>query len=254
MKILLRLALVLALLLFPLSVQAQEVDEEGLLSSFWKKVGRIPCPILPESARRFWRAKPSGQEGMDQLTPWGVLNLLCQGMGESLGRPLQLLLSAMGVILLYRLFSGFAETGLTDTRPLMSTVAVLCLCGVLLVPCILFMEQTVDFLSQMGEFVAALTPVYAGLLAASGQAATALSWNTVLIGMVELMSFLLHLFNSPHRGIFGFDGSRSRRRTASAHWFCQDLKKVVLWVFGLLLTVFVGVSPSAVLFPLRRMV
>ena len=205
MKILLRLALVLAILLFPLSVQAQEVDEEGFTQQLLEESGADSLTqSLPESARQILEEGNylPGQEGMDQLTPWGVLNLLCQGMGESLGRPLQLLLSAMGVILLYRLFSGFAETGLTDTRPLMSTVAVLCLCGVLLVPCIQFMEQTVDFLSQMGEFVAALTPVYAGLLAASGQAATALSWNTVLIGMVELMSFLAATFLIPLTGVF----------------------------------------------------
>lgn len=245
MKALFRVVLVLALLLFPLSVQAQEVDEEGFTQQLLEESGAESiAQSLPESTQKLLEQQNllPGQEGMEQLTPWGVLGLLCQGLGESLGQPLQIFLSAMGVILLYRLFSGFADTGLTDTRPLMNTVAVLCLCGVLLVPCIQFMEQTVEFLSQMGEFVAALTPVYAGLLAASGQAATALSWNTVLIGMVELMSFLASTFLIPLTGVFlaltvvGAAGGQLQLTG-----FAKTLKKVVLWVFGLLLTVFVGV-------------
>ena len=245
MKALFRLVLVLALLLFPLSVQAQEVGEEGFTQQLLEESGAESiAQSLPESTQKLLEQQNllPGQEGMEQLTPWGVLGLLCQGLGESLGQPLQIFLSAMGVILLYRLFSGFADTGLTDTRPLMNTVAVLCLCGVLLVPCIQFMEQTVEFLSQMGEFVAALTPVYAGLLAASGQAATALSWNTVLIGMVELMSFLASTFLIPLTGVFlALTVAGAAGGQLQLTGFAKTLKKVVLWVFGLLLTVFVGV-------------
>lgn len=245
MKILLRLLLLLSLLLAPLSVQAQEVDEDSFTRQLLEESGADSISqSLPESVQELLEQQDllPGGSGMEQLTPWGVLNLLCQGLGESLGQPLQLLLSAIGVILLYRLFSGFADTGLTDTRPLMSTVAVLCLCGVLLVPCIQFMEQTIDFLEQMGQFVAALTPVYAGLLAASGQAATALSWNTVLIGMVELMSFLATTFLVPLTGVFlalTVAGAAGGQLQLSG--FAKTLKKVVLWVFGLLLTIFVGV-------------
>ena len=163
---------------------------------------------------------------MEQLTPWGVLGLLCQGLGESLGQPLQIFLSAMGVILLYRLFSGFADTGLTDTRPLMNTVAVLCLCGVLLVPCIQFMEQTVDLLSQIGEFVAALTPVVRRTVGRfrTGRHGIKLEHGAHRHGGVDVLSGL-HLSDPPHRGVSGADGSRRCRRTASTDWFCQDAEK-----------------------------
>lgn len=245
MKILLRLLLLLSLLLFPLGVQAQQVDQDAFTKQLLEESGADSlAQSLPQSTQQLLENQdllPDGS-GLEQLTPWGVLQLLGQGLGESLTQPLQLLLTALGIILLYRLFSGFAQTSLTDTRPLMSTAAVLCLCGTLLIPCIRFMEQTVDFLEQMGRFVAALTPVYAGLLAASGQAATALSWNTVLIGMVELMSFLASTLLVPLTGVFlalTVAGAAGGQLQLSG--FAKTLKKVVLWVLGLLLTVFVGV-------------
>ena len=159
-----------------------------------------------------------------------------------MGRPLQLLLSAMGVILLYRLFSGFAETRSHRYSS--------------------FDEYCGSTLSLWGA-VGALHSVYGtngGLpLSDGGVCSGAHSGLCRTVGCFGTGRYCFKLEHRPDRhggtdvlfattflipltGVFlALTVAGAAGGQLQLTGFAKTLKKVVLWVFGLLLTVFVGV-------------
>lgn len=99
-----------------------------------------------------------------------------------------------------------------------------------------------EFLSQMGEFVAALTPVYRRTVGRfrTGRHGIKLEHGAHRHGGIDVLSGL-HLSDPPHRGVLALTVAGAAGGQLQLTGFAKTLKKVVLWVFGLLLTVFVGV-------------
>lgn len=168
----------------------------------------------------------------------GVLSLL----QSKSGGPLQALSTLIAVVAMAALFSHLdTAAGGNALRQTYQGISTLAAGSALLLPLFSLLqtvEQTVD---SVAVFVGAYVPVYAGVLAAGGSATAAASYQTTLLAAVELLTLLCRsavlplLLVSLALGCTGAvtDGFSLEAVSATIH-------KSILWVIGLLCTLFSG--------------
>ncbi len=200
---------------------------------------------LPEDAQALLE-----ELGLDDLQPesYTALRLkdLLEGLGTLLSRqsagPLAALTTLVAVVAMSALFGQLEGTAASPSlRQTYLGVTTLAAGGALLVPLMTLMNRVAAAVDSVAVFMGAYVPVYAGVMAAGGGSAGALSYQTTLLVAVELLTWLCRsvvmplLVTSLALGCtgavtedFGLD-----RVSATIH-------KTILWGLGLLSTLFSG--------------
>ena len=191
--------LVLALLLAP-PVRAgepgsggEEPDLEGEIESLLDESGaRELYDRLPGESRDFLR-----QNGVDSVDPEAILGLsfweLLQNGWTSLrsaaGQPLGLLVSSLGVILLCALLQSMQNSfGSHTFERVFSTVSVLCISAVIILPAADLIRRTASLITEMSGFLTSFLPVYLGIITASGRPVSAMAYSAGVMGAAQVLS------------------------------------------------------------------
>ena len=157
------------------------------------------------------------------------------------GAPLQVLGCLLGVVLVSALFRGMEGAAQSPyLQSVYHSVTVLAAAGGLLTPLLSLVAKVQEAVEQVTVFMAGFVPIYGGILATGG-VASALSYQTTLLAAAEGLTWLLYsgvfplLTVSMALGITG----------CVAEGFCLDsfsttIYKGILWVLGLLSTLFSG--------------
>ena len=90
-------------------------------------------------------------------------------------------------------------------------------------------------------FMLACIPVLVGIMIANGQTVTASSYNLLMLGTTNSISFLSAHFLAPCMNIFlGFSVVSAISPTLRLSTLCNTISKIVKWVLGFCMSVFTG--------------
>ena len=178
---------VLTLMLFPFSVSAEELSIEELAEEYG--ISDI-SEALPYDAENFLRDKgisPDDPDSITKLTPKTVISYMWEKLKYSAAAPVRLFGIVLSVIILGAASGAAADSlGNKGSIGLYRTITVM-IAIILTVPsmetCIKNAAQT---LKSGSEFMLCYVPVFAGISAAAGNAASSLSYNAIVLLIAEI--------------------------------------------------------------------
>ncbi len=148
----------------------------------------------------------------------------------------------IGVILLCAWIEGLRETADGSQAALFGTVGVLTCSATVVSPIVGCLDRVVQASDSASVFMTSFVPVYAGVLATSGQWSAAASFQTVLLLASEGLSYLLSRVIIPFLIVsfaLGMVGAVSESRL-QLHAISEFLQKNTTWILGALMTLFIG--------------
>ncbi len=178
---------VLTLMLFPFSVSAEEISLGDLAEEYG--INEI-SEALPYDAESFLRDKgisPDDPDSITKLTPKTVISYMWEKLKYSAAAPVRLFGIVLSVIILGAASGAAADSlGNKGSIGLYRTITVM-IAIILTVPsmesCIKNAAQT---LKCGSEFMLCYVPVFAGISAAAGNAASSLSYNAIVLLIAEV--------------------------------------------------------------------
>ena len=178
---------VLTLMLFPFSVSAEEISLGDLAEEYG--INEI-SEALPYDAESFLRDKgisPDDPDSITKLTPKTVISYMWEKLKYSAAAPVRLFGIVLSVIILGAASGAAADSlGNKGSIGLYRTITVM-IAIILTVPsmesCIKNAAQT---LKSGSEFMLCYVPVFAGISAAAGNAASSLSYNAIVLLIAEV--------------------------------------------------------------------
>ncbi|MDD6991078.1 MAG: hypothetical protein PUI48_04545 [Oscillospiraceae bacterium] len=178
---------VLMLMLFSFSVSAEEISLDDLAEEYG--INEI-SEALPYDAENFLRDKgisPDDPDSITKLTPKTVISYMWEKLKYSAAAPVRLFGIVLSVIILGAASGAAADSlGNKGSIGLYRTITVM-IAIILTVPsmetCIKNAAQT---LKSGSEFMLCYVPVFAGISAAAGNAASSLSYNAIVLLIAEI--------------------------------------------------------------------
>ncbi|WMJ23024.1 hypothetical protein RBG61_13700 [Paludicola sp. MB14-C6] len=161
---------------------------------------------------------------------------------DSLAKPIQILLSGIGVVLLCALLNSL-KTGFNNAayEKVFSVVSVICIATVIIIPIAQLITKTAQLIKQVSNFMLSFIPVYVGIITASGKPVSAISYNTALVAVIQVVSRIAASVLVPLLAIylaFCLIGSASTQ--INIEGIAKTVKTTVIVILGFLMTVFVG--------------
>ena len=207
-------------------------------------------------AQELWEQMPQeirGQLenlGITEVAPEGITALQPETVGSSLwslvlqeaGGPLRMGGVLLGVLILCAAAEGMRT--LSDrlmAQSVFQTVTSVAVCVTVLPELLGCIGRVSEAVTGCTVFMGSFVPVYAAVLAASGRAASALSFQSVVLCVAEWMTVLIRQWITPLVTVslaLGAVGSAGTPWKLSAVGDC--LHKLCTWGLGLLGTVFTG--------------
>ncbi len=225
---------------------AREQDQDFGEEELWEASGAEGLfDLLPEETQDF--LKDNQVNGVDSdailnLKPSAFFSAVWDGIVDQAAMPLKILASAVGVILLSALLGVFGESFQDKSfHGIFSVVSVLCISGILISPVIEVIQNTMALIGKVSDFLLGFIPVYAGIVSVSGKPLSAFTSQGMLLGMVELMSYLSTSFLIPLCGIYlALTLTGAATDQIQVNSVAKGIRSVLLWAMGFLLTLFVG--------------
>ncbi len=222
--------------------QMTQIEEEAL----WEASGAEELfDLLPEETRDFLSQNQINGVDSDailNLKPETFFSMVWDGVVSKATMPLKILASAVGIILLSALLGVFEEQFEDKSFcGVFHVVSILCISGILISPVIEVIQSSMKLIGKVSDFLLGFIPVYAGIVSVSGKPLSAFASQGMLLGMVELMSYLSTSFLIPLCGIYlalTLTGAATDQIQVNA--VAKGIRTVLLWVMGFLLTLFVG--------------
>lgn len=177
----------LAVLLFPFSVSAEEISLGELAEEYG--INEV-SEALPYDAESFLRDKgisPDDPDSITKLTPKTVISYMWEKLKYSAAAPVRLFGIVLSVIILGAASGAAADSmGNKCSNVLYRTITVM-IAIILTVPsmesCI---KNAAATLKSGSEFMLCYVPVFAGISAAAGNAASSLSYNAIVLLIAEV--------------------------------------------------------------------
>lgn len=200
--------------------------------------------LLPDDAKSILDQQgitPNG--GVLELTPQSVFEQIWNMVTKEIAKPLKLLFSVVGVILLCSLTNSIGEgAGGGQANTTFSLVAVLAGAAMIIGYITDVLTASTTAINGGNTFMAGFIPAFAGMVGISGRVSTATVFNGLIIGCGELFSQLSAMFLMPlSTCILGISLAGAVNPELKLQRLGDTIKKIVVWGLGLLMTVFVGV-------------
>ena len=181
-------------------------------------------------------------DGFSALEPNSIVNNLLNLLSQESSGPLQTAGILLGIILLCALMESIKQT---VKEPAMSEVfGVVCAlgaCTAVLIPVSACIQRICEAAESTSIFMISFVPVYAGVVLATGQIATAASYQTVVLFVAELISLMATYLIVPVMTIslaLSLTGSVTTGMKLDA--VGGLINKASGWLLGLTTTLFVG--------------
>ncbi len=244
MKKVITFACVCVLLCARLTITASAQTNDEWMEEQWEAVGMDDLyDTLPTHTKRL--LETLGVEEMTlhslaELSPQTALSAFAELVAEELPPMLSSTLTIIGTILLLGVLLTLKPvTG--EHGAVLQTVMTLCATAPLLLPLWQVLERVGAAADSASAFSLGFAPVYAGMLLTSGYAATAISYQTVMLASAQGISLLVGSVILPLLGMavsLNIAGTADTERHLSA--VGGMIGKTAAWLLGLSLTVFVA--------------
>jgi len=235
----------MALLLFALLTVPVSAMQEDSTQSQLEAYGTVELfDDLPQETRALF--EELGIEEIDfntlfQTSPRALVEMFLNLLQGKLNNPLKTALQILGVLILLAVAESFIEEKSSQANKGMALLSALFL-SIVLVPQVMdCLSHTCAAISLSSNFMLAFIPVYAAIVAASGNPALALSSQTLLFGFAQAIAQFSSVFLKPSIGIL-LALSMVSTLSPIFDWngITNIIKKAVTITLGFLSTVFVG--------------
>ncbi|MCM1334581.1 MAG: stage III sporulation protein AE [Bacteroides sp.] len=200
---------------------------------------------LPDEARAYLDEKgiTPDNNGAADLSIVEILSDLWDMFVENAEQPLKMFASIAAVILLTAVMSGL-KGSFDQPKTDYAFTLVSSLAGTMIVAGFLSAALSgIDAaLSAASDFLLAYVPVLAGVVAVGGQAATASVFTSVMMVVIELLTQAASKLLIPLSGMMlGVSAAGGLNPELKLDRIAAGLQKGIIWVLGLIMTVFIGV-------------
>ncbi len=180
--------------------------------------------------------------GVLSISPQNALSYIWETFISEITKPLKMFFSVAGIILLSALLESLRDsTGSGNTARTVQLIGVICCAGMICTNIAECVERTADTLSAAGSFFGVFIPIFAGIMAVTGQIATATVFCSVIIIAGQIITQLILIFLIPLSScILGVSVAGAVNPDLKIENIAQFIKKIVIWVLGILVTIFVG--------------
>ena len=252
-KILCCLALVFVV--FAIPVSAAETDstqsqDDAMFQEYYEQQaedsGANDLPnYLPDDTKS--QLDQMGVSGVDwnsiqSIQPNSVFSQILKMLGEGVQAPMKALLSLLGIMMLCALLNSMKiNLGEKNMGGIMNLIGTLCICMVVITPIVQSIVKLTGVIQGASTFMLACIPVLVGIMIANGQTVTASSYNLLMLGTTNSISFLSAHFLAPCMNSFlGFSVVSAISPTLRLSTLCNTISKIVKWVLGFCMSVFTG--------------
>lgn len=200
---------------------------------------------MPVNAKDFLEEnglKASEPEGVLKVSPKEVFSYIWNTFTGELKAPLKTAGILLGIVLLSSLFESIGDFVVKDElSKVYGVFTVLLIVAAAAKPVASCMDRISSAISDGGNFMLCYVPVFSGVLAASGGANAAASYQMVVLFAAELFVQLSGKLFIPAvsvaLGLTALDGISP---AVSLSGLNRGIKKAVTWGVGMMMTVFVG--------------
>ena len=226
------LAISAAVTLFSVNINAEEIYDFGQNDI---------SDALPSEANEILdelNATPSN--GGAEITAENIFTLIWDRVKDNAPKPLAMLASVIAAVILCSVTESLHDSGnmLSGT---FSTVGVLACSGIICTSFAAVMESSKTAIEALAAFLAVYIPSFAGIMAASGETATAAAYNATITVAVQLIYQLFYVLIFPLSScIMGISIAGAINPDLKINSIAEAAKKLVNWTLGLLMAVFTG--------------
>ena len=251
-----KFVLLLFLLFFVciLPVSAEETEGEDTSSSSWQdyynqqleKSGASDLKDeLPNDTQKMLENAgiyEADWQSLANLNPQNLFGTIFGVAKEKSPAPFTAIAQILAVILLCALIDGlklsFSEGPLGS---IMGMVGTLCICIILVSPIVACISGTASVIQGAATFLLCYVPVIAGIMIAGGQTVSAGSYHLMMMGAGEIISQIASRFLVPLLNVFlSLSIVSSISTKLNLKGICEMFYKIVKWVLGLSMTIFVS--------------
>ena len=221
-----------AVTLFAADINAEEVYDFGQ--------NDIASALPPEAEQILAELDAAPDNGGANVTTESIFSVIWDWVKENAPRPLAMLASVIAVIILCSITESMHDSGnmLSGT---FNTVGVLACSGIICTSFAAVMESSKTAIEALSSFLAVYIPTFAGIMAASGETATAAAYNAVITVATQLISQLFSVLIFPLSScIMGISIAGAINPDLKINSIAEAAKKLVNWCLGLLMAVFGG--------------
>ena len=177
-----------------------------------------------------------------------VFSYIVGVFSEQAKKPLVMLFSLLGIVLLYAAleslrdtsgsFKSSASNGAGDAFAIVAVVAGAVMISTHISECVL---SIVAGLSAWGVFLGTFIPVFAGIMAITGQLATAGLFASIMVVAIQFFMQVVAAVLTPLTGcILGISVAGAITPSLNIDKLASLIKSVVVWGLGLITVIFVG--------------
>lgn len=161
---------------------------------------------------------------------------------KTISRPLTILLSCIGVILLCAMLNSLKSSfNNSSYERVFSVVSVMCISTTIIIPIAQMITKTAEVIKQVSTFILSFVPVYVGIITASGKPISAVSYNISLISIVQVISRISASVLVPMLAIYlAFCLIGATSTEINIEGIARSVKTIVILVLSFLMTIFVG--------------
>lgn len=220
-----------------INAQAQEDNEVNYDFGFRDLESALP----DEASKELSEIGVSAENGTENLNPSNVFNKIWELLVENAPKPLSMLVSVIGVIILCTLIQSL-QHGDNDVSAVFSAVSVLACSGIICTSFATLFSSAKVAVDGLSSFLSVYVPVFAGIMAAGGQGTAAASYCGIITVAAEFFCRLFSIVIYPLACcVMGISVAASFNPDLKISSIAESVKKLVNWVLAFVMTVFTGI-------------
>lgn len=201
----------------------------------------IEGALPDEAAKELGEMGVFADEGTENITVGNVFGKIWEYICSAAVKPLRMLASLVGVIILSTLIQSMNH-GENSVSSVFSAVSTLACAGIVCTSIGAVVIDSKTAIDGLGSFLSVYVPVFAGIMAANGQTATAAAYNGIITVAVEMFCQIFTLFVFPLAScILGITVAGSFNSDLKISGIAEGVKKAVNWILAFVMTVFAGI-------------
>lgn len=197
---------------------------------------------LPDETREFFAEngiEPSNGEWVNSFGIKKVFSTLFDMIKKGMKIPLACAGVILAVILVSSTLSN-TQNGISATTAEYAVTAVSA--ATIMTPLLSVINMAVDIMNTAADFMLAFVPVFAVVVAASGNAATSVSMSSLLLGASEAVSFVANNLVIPLMcGYLSISIASGVSPLLERNSIAEGIKRLSFWIMSLVTTVYVGI-------------
>ncbi len=234
--------IIIIILAFPMSVSAEEKSVE---QKFLDNSGKYLDDSVTDEARDFFDDNNITLEKSESLTKISVKDVLLyilKNVKHSLTKPMRLLGFSIAIIILVAVIDGLnSENSSSSLSKIFDIIGVLLCITVMYKYISDSINITAKALKDGSNFMLCYVPVFASIVGASGNITSAGVYNTLVMAVAQGGVTIASSFLLPLLGIYmSMAIVEAINPALSLGGITSGIKKALLWILSLLMTLFVG--------------